>query len=190
MTRRLMGTLLSLAWLALTPQARAEEIWLYDNTRLHGLVRGVTAAGEIVVALPVGTEEKVPLENVVAILYLGRTPLLIQSGTQEFRLNAGGRLRGQVLGQRGDRVLVRTALAGEIEIDLAYIKGFVALPMIGFSGRKAEELVESNRDKLSAALDVVLDRRGSSYPGVLRKLERTEIQLDHEDLLQVVPIKV
>jgi hypothetical protein len=37
---------------------------------------------------------------------------------------------------------------------------------------------------------VVLDRRGSVYPGVVRKLERTQLALDHEELLQVVPIKV
>ncbi len=39
-------------------------------------------------------------------------------------------------------------------------------------------------------MDVVLDRRGSTYAGVVRRLDRTDLDLDHEDLLQVVPIKV
>lgn len=168
----------------------AEEIWLHDNTRLHGLVRGVNAAGQITVALPVGTDQAVPLEDVIAIRFLGRTPLLVQSGTQEFRFIDGGRLRGQILANQGDRLRLQTALAGEIEVDLAHVRGFVALPLVGFSGRKAEELVESQIGKGSPALDLVLDRRGSVYPGVVRRLDRTQLDLDHDDLLQVVPIKV
>lgn len=168
----------------------AEEVWLHDNSRLYGLVQGVTESGRLVVALPAGTEESVPLEEIIAIRFLGRTPLLVQSGTQEFRFSDGGRLRGQIFANQGDLLRVQTALAGTIDINLAHLKGFVALPLTGFSGRKAEELVESERGKLSPALDLVLDRRGSVYPGVVRKLERTQIELDHEELLQVVPVKI
>ena len=53
-----------------------------------------------------------------------------------------------------------------------------------------EELVEQATDKTSPALDEVLDDRGSVYPGVVRKLERTKLTLDHEELLQKVPIKI
>lgn len=189
MCRRAVAALL-VALAVCAPLARAEEIWLHDNTRLYGLVRAATETGKIVIALPSGTEQEVPLEEVIAIRFLGRSPLLIQSGMQEFRLSDSSRLRGQVLSSHGDLVRTETALAGTIDLNLAHVKGFVSLPLTGFSGRKAEELVESERGKLSPSLDMVLDRRGSIYPGVVRKLERTQLALDHEELLQVVPIKV
>lgn len=181
---------LFVAIVSLCSPAQAEEIWLHDNTRLHGLVHSISAAGQITVALPAGNEQTVPLEDVIAIRFLGRIPLLVQSGTQEFRLIDGGRLRGQILANQGDRLRLQTALAGEIDLDLAHVRGFVALPLTGFSGRKAEELVESDTGKGSPSLDLVLDRRGSVYPGVVRRLDRTQLDLDHDELLQVVPIKI
>jgi hypothetical protein len=36
----------------------------------------------------------------------------------------------------------------------------------------------------------VLDRRGSLYPGVVHGLELTQLLSDHEDLLQVVPVRI
>jgi hypothetical protein len=168
---------------------KAEEVWLHDNTRLYGLVRGASSDGRLTVLQPTGQQQQVPLEDVVAIRFLGRSPLLVQSGTQEFRLVDGGRLRGQILQNEGNLLRVQTALAGLIELDLARLKGFVSLPLVGYSGRKAEELVESPPDYTSPALDIVLDRRGSTYPGVVRRFDRTQLELDHEELLQVVPIR-
>lgn len=170
--------------------ALAEEVWLHDNSRVFGLVRGVTAEGKIQVREATGTDREVPLEEVIAIRFLGRSPLLVQSGTQEFRLSGGSRLRGQILYNDGDLIHLSTAVAGQISLDLGYLRGFVALPLAGFSGRKAEELVDTPAGRYSPAIDVVLDRRGSTYPGVVRRLDRTDLDLDHEDLLQVVPIKV
>lgn len=168
----------------------AEEVRLYDNSRIFGLVQAVSPSGELVIRQPTGEDVNVRLEEVISIQFLGRSPLLIQSGTQEFRFLSGGRLRGLILGCEGNRLFVQTAMTGEISIDLAHLKGFVALPLAGFSGRKAEELVESTPPGLSAALDVVLDRRGSTYPGVVRNFATTELALDHEELLQVVPVKM
>jgi len=169
-----------------------EEIWLYDNTRVYGLVRGVTADGNrLIVLLPTGETQEINLEEIIAIRFLGRNPLLVQSGTQEFRFVNGGAIRGQILGNTGDLINVRTAMAGGIDINFRHLRGFVALPLAGFSGRKAEELVDSEADeRRSKHLDVVLDQRGSPYPGVVRKLERTDIFLYHEELVRVVPIKV
>jgi len=184
---RLAAAALALAWGA---SLGAEEIWLHDNTRLYGLVQGITPEGKLKVLLPTGDVQSPALEEVVAIRFLGRNPLLVQTGTQEFRFVNGGSLRGQILGNAGDALRVQTTFAGVVEFDLSRLKGFVALPMAGFSGRKAEELVDGDRGRLSASLDVVLDDRGSSYAGVVRKLEQTALHLDHEDLLHVVPIKM
>jgi len=169
----------------------AEEIWLYDNSRIYGLVQGVGKDGKLIVLLPTGVEQHVKLEEIIAIRFLGRNPLLVQSGTQEFRFVNGGSIRGQILYNRGDLIHVRTAMAGTIDLNFSYLRGFVALPLAGFSGRKAEELVESGLNrKWSRYLDVVLDRRGSVYPGVVRKLERTTLHLYHEELVKIVPIKI
>ncbi len=172
------------------PVLRAEEIRLHDNSRLFGLVQKVDESGRITVLQPTGDEQQVPLEDVIAIRFLGRSPLLVQSGMQDFRLVDGSSLRGQILYNDGDLVTLKTALSGTIQLDLAYAKGFVALPMIGFSGRKAEELLENPARPGTSALDMVLDRRGSLYPGVIRRLELTQLLLDHEELLQVVPVRI
>jgi len=170
---------------------QAEEIWLYDNSRIYGLVQGVSKEGKLIVLLPTGKEHRVKLEEIIAIRFLGRNPLLVQSGTQEFRFVNGGSLRGQILHNRGDLIHTRTAMAGTIDLNFSYLRGFVALPLAGFSGRKAEELVESGLNrKWSKYLDVVLDRRASVYPGVVRKLERTALHLYHEELVKIVPIKI
>lgn len=176
---------------ALGPSAlRAEEIWLYDNSRIYGLVQGVAANGKLVVLLPTGKEEQVKLEEVIAVRFLGRNPLLVQSGTQEFRFVNGGTIRGQILENAGDMISTRTATAGTININFARLKGWVALPLAGFIGRKAEELAESPSDRnQSKYLDVVLDGRGSLYSGVVRRLERTYLHLYHEELVKMLHIK-
>ena len=174
-----------------TVALQAEEVWLYDNSRIYGLVQGVSKEGKLVILLPTGVEHRVKLEEIIAIRFLGRNPLLVQSGTQEFRFVNGGSLRGQILHNRGDLIHTRTARAGTIDLNFSYLRGFVALPLAGFSGRKAEELVESGLNrKWSKYLDVVLDRRASVYPGVVRKLERTALHLYHEELVKIVPIKI
>ena len=61
----------------------------------------------------------------------------------------------------------------------------MALPLAGFAGRKAEELVEGDRGERSPNEDTVLDRQGGTYPGVLRALKRTELLFDVDSLLQV-----
>ncbi len=173
-----------------SPALLAEEIRLHDNSRVFGLVQKVDDAGQITVLQPTGDEQQIKLEDIISIRFLGRSPLLVQSGMQDFRLVDCSSLRGQILYNNGDQVMVKTALSGTIALDLAHVKGFVALPMIGFSGRKAEELLASPKRAETSALDMVLDRRGSLYPGVVRRLELTQLLLDHEELLQVVPVRI
>ncbi len=176
--------------LAIDPRnLRAEEIWLHDNSRVYGIVQGVNASGQLIIKEPTGTLKPIPIEDIIAIRFLGRNPLLVQSGMQNFRMVDGSSLRGQIANNKGDFVTLNTALSGTISLDLAHVKGFLALPMIGFSGRKAEELLARPYQEATSALDLVLDRRGSLYPGVVRGLELTQLLLDHEDLLQVVPVR-
>jgi len=167
--------------------ADAEEIWLHDAGRVYGLVQRVTNDDKLGVLLPDGKEDEIPLEDIVSIRFLGRDPLLVQTGTQEFRFVGGGRLRGQILENQGDLVRVQTAIAGVQQLDMSRFKGFVALPLVGFTGRKAEEMVESDRGRYGPHEDLVLDRRGGEYPGVVRGLERTQLLFDIDELLQVKP---
>lgn len=175
--------LLLVSWTA--GLAKAEEIWLHDNTRIWGLVQRVTADEKLAVLLTTGLEMEIPLPDIISIRFLGRDPLLVEAGTQEFRFVNGGRLRGQVMGNQGDLLKVQTAIAGPQDLNLAHLKGFLALPLSGFTGRKAEELVESDRGKRIASEDTVLDRQGGLYPGVVRGLKPTELLFDVDSLLQV-----
>jgi len=168
----------------------AEEIWLHDSTRVYGLVQRVTKDDRVGVLLPSGQEQVIPLEDIISVRFLGRDPLLVQAGTQEFRFITGGRLRGQILESKGDQVKVQTAIAGVRGLSLSHVKGFVALPLAGFEGRKAEELVESDRGARSPFEDLVLDRRAGLYPGVVRGLSRTELRFDVDSLLQVKPFPI
>ena len=168
----------------------AEEVWLYNNTRVYGLIKGVSKDGKLKVLLPTGNMQDVPLQEIIAITFLGRNPLLIQSGTQEFRFVGGSRLRGQILGYKGDRVRIQTAMSGEVYLKLFNMQGFVSLPMSGFSSLKAEEMVAGDVPEEYRFLDMVIDRRGSLFRGVVRKLERTALHLDIDDLLQVCPFKI
>ncbi|MDA1138582.1 MAG: NPCBM/NEW2 domain-containing protein [Planctomycetota bacterium] len=166
-----------------------EEIWLANNTRVYGLIESISEDGKVGVLQPTGEVQKIPLEGIIAIRFLGRSPLLVQSGTQEFRFVQGGRLRGQILKNAADDLSVSTSFAGELNLNLSHFRGFVGLPMSGFTSRKAEELVDSEAAGGSVYKDVVLDRRGSTISGVIRKVERTALDFDIDDILQVRPFK-
>ncbi len=170
----------------------AEEVRLYDNKRIYGTISSIEDNGQsIVVLLPTGEEKKIPLTDIIAISFLGRSPLLVQSGTQEFRFINGSAVRGQMIRNQGNNVVAQSAIGGEnIQFDLSHLKGFVSMPMSEYGGRKAAELVESKGSDDTMLQDLVIDRRGSEYAGVLRRLSRTHIDLDIDALLQVRPIKI
>jgi hypothetical protein len=169
---------------------RAEEIWLFNDKRIYGLVEKVTADGKIAVFLPSSKQIEIPLSHIISIHFLGRNALLIQSGTQEFRLTDGSTLRGQILGNTGNKVQIDTAMAGILDMDLAYAQGFLSLPMVGLHSLKAEELVLGETTGRGLIKDLVIDRRGSEVAGVIRSLERTTLNLDIDDLLQVKPLRI
>lgn len=209
--RLVLAACFAAALWAPAPQAAAEEIWLFSNARLYGLVQGVSKDGNgLEVLMPDGQVQGVPLEDIIAIRFLGRNPLLVQSGTQEFRFVNGGQLRGQIRGNDGDLLNVQTALAGPMKLNLSHFKGFVSLPLVGFSGRKAEELVESDRvvetdvsdpkdkkpkmeprERFSQFIDKALNLWGSEFDCVLRKFTRTTVMLDFEQFVKAedLPLK-
>lgn len=166
----------------------AEEIWLFDDTYLYGFIIEVTAKNELKVQLVTNEVRLVPLEDIVAISFRGRTALLTQTGTQEFRFLSGGAIRAEVLGNDGNCVRMQNRAMGSVSIGLEHFKGVVSLPMEGSAGRKANEMVESSNFGYSSHLDWILQKNGSPLPGVLRSLERTRLILDHEDFL--MPVKV
>ncbi len=178
----------------------AEEIWLHDDTREYGLVRGISDDGEhLIILLPTGEEQRIKLEEIIAIQFLGRTPLLTQAGTQELRFVQGGTLRGQIIESHlgdepekypSDLIRLRTPTAGTVDINFARLRGFVGLPLIGFIGRASEELVESELEEgQSRYLDTLIDERGSMYDGLIRNLERTRFDIYHERLVRMVRLE-
>ena len=188
---RLTRTAMAAVLLIVAAGAAGEEIWLHDNTRVYGLIDRIADDGRLLVRLPDGSQRRLAFEEIIAIRFLGRDPLLLPSGTRELCFVNGGQLRGQVLANEADDLVVDSAAAGRLKVDLARLRGFVSLPLVGFSGRKAEELVESPPDpRRGANLDVLLDQRGSVYPGVIQRLDGTEVRLYHEQLVRIVPVKM
>jgi hypothetical protein len=174
---------------------QAEEIRLYNNQRVYGLVDGLAAPNVLRVIEASGTLKEVPVEDIVSITYRGRERRMIQSGTQEFRFVDGALLRAEVVRNQGDDLHLLTRTSGPVTFNLDCFAGFVALPVMGLYGRKALEMVELGPEELdvedtSPNLDLVMDRRGSVYPGVVRRLDKNELAVDHEGLLQVVPVKM
>jgi len=185
---------------AVAPPVCGEEIRLHDNRRIYGLIDGLKDADTLRVIDADGSTKEVRIEDVVSITYRGRGRRMIQSGTQDFWFVGGGRLRAQIRRNRGDTLQLLTRTSGLIELDLNVFTGFVALPVMGLHGRKALEMVGLDLDDLDAKelnlvraspyVDVLMDRRGSTYPGVVRRFEKNELAIDHETLLQVVPIRM
>ncbi len=171
--------------------AGAEEIRLTDNTTISGMIEEVTNGAEpaLKVATIDGATRSIPLARIVTINFHGREPRLVLAGTQELRFHNGDRIRGRFVRNTGDRLILETWLLGELQVNLDHLKGFVTLPQVGRVGRLAEEMVE---DQQAAGkepfLDQVLDRRGSAYKGVIRKISSEGIDIDHDALFKVVPI--
>jgi len=182
---RLAFAALAVLSMAALHRASAVEIWLADNTRIFGLVKAASTT-ELTVALYTGEDKNIPLEDIITVRYVGRTPLLVQTGVQEFRLTRGGTVRGQILQSNGDRLRVLTAFSGIVELDTGHIKGFVALPLSGFVGRKAEETVESASGKFGPTRDIFLDRHGDLSACALSAFTRTHVSVDNEDTQALV----
>lgn len=183
--RNFLLILLSLGFASLF----SEEIRLHDNTYLFGSVASFKD-GNIEVRLSNGETKIVSLEDVIIVRFLGRVPLSLQSGTQEFRFIDGSKIRALIDKNEKDTIFVNSATAGNIDFDLNKLKGFVSLPIEGYVGGKAEDMVERKAYKNGDFLDYVLTQNTSLYPGLVSNFERNNLKFDHEELLQTVPVKI
>ena len=179
------------AALLLVLPAQGEDIRLCDNTRLNAMIEEVVGGPEpaLKVTTMDGQAKTIPLADIITINFRGRESRMLLAGTQELRLVNGDRIRGRFLRNDGDRLVLDTYFLGEFTIALDKLKGFVTLPQVGRAGRWAEEMVEEKAaDGPEQFLDEVIDRRGSTYKGVLRKFSEEGVDVDHDTLLKIVPI--
>jgi hypothetical protein len=167
-------------------RVRAEEIWLVDNTRIYGLVTGARE-NAFEITLPSSEVKVVALDDVIAIGFRGRTPRFTQIGTQEIVFQRGGVLRGEIIEQTGENISVMSSASGPVAVDTRKLTGLIGLPVEGIVGRRALDLLALKSGPNGPQLDQLIDRRGSRYPGVVQRVDRANIYLDHEDVLRPVP---
>lgn len=184
---RSRARLLALALAALPAGAApAEEIRLFDNTRVNAMIEEVVKDGIRITTMD-GETKVVPLKDIVTISFRGRELRMLLAGTQEIRFVNGDRLRGMLRSQKGDEITLDTFSCGLYTVNIANLKGFVTMPQMGRVGREAEETVEEPRAKgESVFLDRVLDRRGSLYEGALRRITEEGVDVDHDQLQKSV----
>lgn len=168
---------------------KAEEIRLFDNTYLYGSVIGIKD-NMLNIKLASGESKNVPLEEVIVIRFLGRIPLSLQTGSQEFRFVDGTRIRAMIDKNEGDTLFIKSYAAGNLSFDIAKLKGFVALPIAGFVGSKADEMVDRVEYKNGQNLDYVLTQNTALYRGLVSNFDRAMLMFDHEDLLMAKELKV
>ncbi|PCJ61837.1 MAG: hypothetical protein COA79_05955 [Planctomycetota bacterium] len=168
---------------------KSEEIRLHTNKYIYGSIASIKN-GIVEVKLASGDSQSVPLVDIIVVRFLGRVPLSIQSGSQEFRFIDGSRIIGLIDKNVGDEMFIRTSTAGSIDFDINKLNGFVALPMAGYVGSKADDLVDRVTYKEGKNLDYVLTQNTSLYPGLISKLARDKMIFDHEELLQTISLKV
>lgn len=168
-----------------------EDIHFYDNRRMNAMIEEVTGDKDLGLKVTSmdGETKVIPLGDIVTINFRGRPSRMLLTGTQELRFASGDRLRGRFLRNVADDLVVDTYSLGEFKVKLDKLKGFITMPQIGRAGRWAEEMVEERAPEGEAQfLDQVIDRRGSVYRGVIRKLSEEGIRIDHDSMLKVVAI--
>ena len=172
----LMACLLCLG--ALT--AKAEEIRLFDNTYLYGSVIDIKD-NVLNIKLASGESKMVPMEEVIVIRFLGRIPLSLQTGSQEFRFVDGTRIRAMIDKNEGDTLFIRSYAAGNLSFDLSKLKGFISLPIAGFVGSKSDDMVDRVEYKNGVNLDYVLTQNTALYKGMLSNFDRAFIKFEYEE---------
>lgn len=168
---------------------KAEEIRLYDNTYLYGSVIDIKD-NILNIKLASGESKMVPMEEVIVIRFLGRIPLSLQTGSQEFRFIDGTRIRAMIDKNEGDTLFIKSYAAGNLSFDLSKLKGFVSLPIAGFVGSKSDEMVDRVEYKNGENLDYVLTQNTALYRGLFSNFDRALVMFDHEDLLMAKELKV
>jgi hypothetical protein len=173
-----------------SPIAAADEILLHDGSWLTAMVDSVSAEGRLRLRLVSGDVREVAVEDVIAIYMKGREPRSIRSGMQEFRLVSGDRIRGEILGLKNDDLLIRSHATGELPLAMGDLEGFVALPQIGRSGRRAEQLLADPSSDPAGFADEILDRRSTTYEGVIENITEKTLTVDHENMMQALALPV
>lgn len=168
---------------------KAEEIRLFDNTYLYGSVIDIKD-NILNIKLASGESKMVPMEDIIVIRFLGRVPLSLQTGSQEFRYVDGTRIRAMIDKNEGDTLFVKSYAAGNLKFDISKLKGFVSLPMSGFVGSKADEMVDRVEYKNGTNLDYALTQNAALYKGLFANFDRAFLMFDHEDFLMTKELKV
>lgn len=167
----------------------AEEIRLFDNTYLYGSVTDIKD-NILTIKLASGETKTVPLEEVIIISFMGRIPLSLQTGSQEFRYIDGTRIRAMFDKNKGDLLRIRSYVAGNLDFDMAKLRGFVSLPIAGFVGSKSDEMVDRFEFKNGQNLDYILTQNGALERGLFAGFDRDKINFDYEDLLMAKDMNV
>lgn len=168
---------------------KAEEIRLYNDTYLYGSVIDIKD-NMLNIKLASGESKMVPMEEIIVIHFLGRVPLSLQTGSQEFRYIDGSRIRAMIDKNEGDTLFVKSYAAGNLKFDISKLRGFVSLPMSGFVGSKADEMVDRSDYKNGLNLDYALTQNTALYRGLFASFDRANLMFDHEDFLMSKELKV
>jgi len=168
---------------------KAEEIRLYNDTYLYGSVIDIKD-NILNIKLASGESKMVPMEEIIVIHFLGRVPLSLQTGSQEFRYIDGSRIRAMIDKNEGDDLFVKSYAAGNLKFDISKLRGFVSLPMSGFVGSKADEMVDRSDYKNGVNLDYALTQNTALYRGLFASFDRANLMFDHEDFLMSKELKV
>ncbi len=189
-SRFFLAVVLLLLGLLFSTEAHSAEVYFHDGRREMAMVDAVTTEGKLRLRSASGETREVPVEDIVSIQFWGREPRSVRSGIQEFHLTGGDRVRGQITSVKNDVLNLASFAAGQLQIPAENIHGFLALPVQGAAGRRAEELLGEAGREPSGYLDQVLDRRSANYEGVLEDLSTETLELDDEQLMRTTSIKV
>jgi hypothetical protein len=70
------------------------------------------------------------------------------------------------------------------------LDGFIALPIIGRSGRRAEQLFEAKPSDFIPYADMVLDRRATPYEGVIEGASEKSLKFDLDRMMQSMELPI
>ncbi|MCX7803876.1 MAG: NPCBM/NEW2 domain-containing protein [Planctomycetota bacterium] len=167
-----------------------DEILFHDGQWLTAMIDGATPDGKLNLRLTSGETRTVAVEDIVAIYFKGRETRSIRSGMQEFRLVSGDRIRGRIVAMKGDDLHIQTHAAGDLVLPMEILDGFISLPIVGRSGRRAEQLFEARPSDFIPYADTVLDRRATSYEGVIETANEKNLRLDLDRMMQSLDMPI
>ncbi len=170
----------------------AAEIKLFDGQRLAALIEAYDRSGEMTVFLTSGERKRIPLYDITAIHFSGRSEYFIRTGDQACLFNTGGQMCGAVEElQNGDVLVIQSQSLGRHALPLRFLRGFIGLAMGGRPARLAEDMMRGDGSPPTAErlfLDHIVDRRGVPFAGVLESFTPRRLEFEHDEQLQQVKI--